>query len=169
MDGWHDFFIAAAGSAATLTGLVFVALSVNKDRIGAEHSFRSLARQTILALMSVLGIALLALIPEPSQALGVEFLAGGLAVLLPSMFVQKRVLPSLRDHARVSYLVRAAVFNSALIMVAVVGLAQSLGADRGAAFGLVAATLALGGLAIVNSWDLVMGVDTPLPSPDSPP
>ena len=31
MDEWHDFFLAAAGAAAVLAGLVFVGLSINLD------------------------------------------------------------------------------------------------------------------------------------------
>ena len=33
MDEWHDFFLAAAGAAAVLAGLVFVGLSINLDQI----------------------------------------------------------------------------------------------------------------------------------------
>ncbi len=31
--GWHDFFVAQVGAAAALTGLLFVALSLNITRI----------------------------------------------------------------------------------------------------------------------------------------
>jgi hypothetical protein len=31
--GWHDFFVVMSGAAAVLSGLVFVALSINLDKI----------------------------------------------------------------------------------------------------------------------------------------
>ena len=30
---WHDFFVAEAGASAALTGLIFVGLSINLDRL----------------------------------------------------------------------------------------------------------------------------------------
>ena len=33
MDEWHDFFLAQAGAAGVLTGLVFVAVSINLQQI----------------------------------------------------------------------------------------------------------------------------------------
>lgn len=62
---WQPFFTASAGVAATLAGLLFVALSLNRERIAAEenrllmrHAYRSFG-DFLLALF----IALLFLVP----------------------------------------------------------------------------------------------------------
>jgi hypothetical protein len=36
MDQWHDFFLAQAGAAGVLTGLVFVGVSINLQKIVSE-------------------------------------------------------------------------------------------------------------------------------------
>jgi len=40
---WHDFFVMVGGGAAALTGLVFVALSLNLESIAkdATHRYRA--------------------------------------------------------------------------------------------------------------------------------
>ena len=36
MDEWHDFFLAQAGAAGVLTGLVFVGVSINLPKIVSD-------------------------------------------------------------------------------------------------------------------------------------
>jgi hypothetical protein len=36
MGDWHDFFLAQAGAAGVLTGLVFVSVSINLEKILAD-------------------------------------------------------------------------------------------------------------------------------------
>src|SRR5262245_21906398 len=44
---WHDFFVMVGGSAAVLTGLVFVALSLNVNVVIKDATHRYRARHAV--------------------------------------------------------------------------------------------------------------------------
>jgi hypothetical protein len=73
---WHDFGVAAAGSSAALAGLVFVAVSINLDRILAYPWLPDRVAETVVLLVAVLVESLLLLAPGQSRvALGAEVIA----------------------------------------------------------------------------------------------
>jgi ribonuclease VapC len=51
--GWSDLFVASAGASAALTGLLFVAVSVNIEQILGFSGLPERALQTLLLLLSV--------------------------------------------------------------------------------------------------------------------
>ena len=63
---WHGFFAAVAGVAATLVGLLFVALALNPLVMGDQTpaGLRTWAGQTFHNFLMILTVALIALIPE---------------------------------------------------------------------------------------------------------
>jgi hypothetical protein len=76
---WSDFFIAVAGASAALTGLVFVAVSINIERIMKLEGVPDRALSALLLLLGVVVVSLLALVPALSRAaLGLLLLAEGL-------------------------------------------------------------------------------------------
>ena len=78
---WSDLFVAAAGASAALAGLLFVAVSINLDRIIGEAGLPDRALETVLLLLLVLLVSIVGLIPgQSSGALGTELLFVGLAV-----------------------------------------------------------------------------------------
>jgi hypothetical protein len=76
---WHDLFVATAGASAALAGLVFVAVSINVERILKSEDLPSRAQMTVALLLSVLLVSIIGLIPGQSRtALGAELLGVGL-------------------------------------------------------------------------------------------
>ena len=66
MQGWSNFLVAELGAAAPLTGLLFVAVSINLARILQFSHLPSRAAEALLALISVLFVTTFALIPRQS-------------------------------------------------------------------------------------------------------
>jgi len=81
--GWENFFVAEAGASAALTGLIFVAVSINLSRILSLPQLPGRAAQALLVLLPVLIISTFGLVPGQSASLlGTEILVvSGVAIL----------------------------------------------------------------------------------------
>jgi hypothetical protein len=83
---WTDFFVMVGTGAAALTGLVFVAMSINVGAISANPTHRYRAIGNLVGLASVFMLSALVLMGQQNhQAVGAEILivsAGASGVLL---------------------------------------------------------------------------------------
>src|SRR5258705_3336630 len=81
---WHDFFVMVGGSAAALTGLVFVAMSINLETIAKEITHRNRAIGTVVGFTAVFMICSFALMGgQNSQIVGYEwFVVSSLAAAI---------------------------------------------------------------------------------------
>ena len=87
---WHDFFIGTIGAAAALTGLLFVAISINLDQILKYAGLPGRAAGTLGMLVSALVVSGFALAPgQSSRVLGVEIAAVGAVVALQAVRVSR--------------------------------------------------------------------------------
>jgi hypothetical protein len=139
-----------------LIGLLFVALSVNRAAIAAHPHLGGQARQAIYALASILVVSLLVLIPDQSTAaLGAELLSGALLNLLLAVRRQVRRLRAMPATARSAFAPLVAVYDGAMLLIVAGGVASAAGFNSALYF-LVPAVIALGLLAIANSWKLTL-------------
>ena len=73
---WHEFFVGTIGAAAALTGLLFVAISINLEQILKYPQLPGRAAATLVILVSALVVSGFALAPGQSKTvLGVEIAA----------------------------------------------------------------------------------------------
>ena len=80
MDEWHDFFLATSAAAGVLTGLVFVGVSINLEKIVSQpgSGLPGRAAEALILLLAVLTASILLLVPGQSISLiGGEVLVVG--------------------------------------------------------------------------------------------
>jgi modulator of FtsH protease len=98
---WSSYASVLAEVAATLTGLVFVAVSINLSRVIATPGLPGRAAETTLQLFGVVMIASSALIPRlPDAAFGMEILIVAAALWLTQTAFQIAYVRRKPDHPR---------------------------------------------------------------------
>jgi hypothetical protein len=158
---WHDFFTAVAGVAATLVGLLFVALALNPAVMADDGpaGLRTWAGQTFHSFLMVLVIALVVLIPDTDR------LGLGLPLFILGVWGVARVIADARQvrsdpapewHGR-SMLTRFASPLAGYAIAVWVG-TQILRGDADAVGWLVPTVFFLMMSAAGNCWDLLRDI-----------
>ena len=156
-DQWHDFFVMVGGSAAVLTGLVFVALSLNVDVVTQDATHRYRAIDTLTGMTGVFVISALVLMGgQDHRAVGIEWLvvaAISVAVYLRG-HVQAVRLSGNMAWLRASRTVVVAAFYLTQLVGAALLVADYIAGLYVAAVAMVAALAFM----ISGAWLLVVGV-----------
>ena len=155
--GWENFFVAEVGASAALTGLLFVAVSINLTRILSLPHLPSRAGETLVVLLSVLVFGTLGLVPRvTSLTLGVELCVLWAAVwAIVSVLQWRSRVPDDPYHQS-----RLRILTSQLptLPVLLCGVSLILGHESALQW-LVAATILtfLGGA--LNAWVLLVEIN----------
>jgi modulator of FtsH protease len=81
IEAWSDYGLAIVGAAAALTGLLFVAVSINSAWFSSSAAHRDRAGQALMLFVVPLMTGALLLIPgQSTTALGIEIAVFGLLV-----------------------------------------------------------------------------------------
>jgi hypothetical protein len=164
MNEWHDFFLAQAGAAGVLTGLVFVGVSINLQKIVSDprSGLAGRAGEALILLVAVLLASVLVLVPaQGAGVLGAEVLVVGLAAWVWIVAIQ---LPRLREWGtmradlRVSFVLRV-VLGQVGTLAMVIGGGAVLWVGLGGLYWLVAGTLFSIIAALADAWVLLVEIN----------
>ena len=153
---WSDLFVAAAGASAALAGLVFVAVSINIDRIIGGSGLPEMALVTMFLLVGVLVVSLLGLIPgQSSTTLGWELLVLSVVWTAAIMHFARKTFPYMTHWYQYGTRAVLPLFGTVPYLVGSIVLisGSATGLDWIVA-GLIGAILA----AVMNAWILLVEI-----------
>jgi len=147
---WLGFGEALAAVAGTLTGLLFVALSVKSAALAASRSLSSRAAQTLVLFMIAVLVAVLLVAPQPAAALGWELLAVAVVSGAALLILDRRAGHS-SDQPAARYVERFSPNTVTAVLVGVAGVTFLVKAGGGLYWLIPAAVASLLG-GVVNAW-----------------
>jgi hypothetical protein len=157
IEEFHDFFVAAAGVAGALIGLLFVAITVSGDRLahpdtGLIHRLR--AQSALTAFSNALVVSLLAL--DPGVDLSTTTIIVGITGML---FVLASLISLARTGQLDRHLVRDVAFLAGLVAVFVLqivtGIHMGDDPDRGDVNTVAILVVVSFLIGISRAWELV--------------
>jgi hypothetical protein len=148
--------VATAGASAALTGLLFVAVSVNIERVLKFAGLPERALQTLVMLLWALTVSIAGLIPGQSDtALGVELLASAVVLVAGVGWTLKHTVPGARKYQPTAlHLAIVLPCTIPALVGAITLLAQAGGGLYWIVGGIVGAILG----ASVNAWVLLVEI-----------
>jgi modulator of FtsH protease len=164
MDEWHDFFLAQAGAAGVLTGLVFVAVSINLQQILSDpgSGLAGRAAEALILLVAVLTASVLLLVPgQGTTLIGGEVLLVGLVAWGWIVIIQLQRLRSWRtmpSYLRGPFVLRVAICQIATLPLIGAGIAI-LAVGMGGLYWLVAGMVFSILAALFEAWVLLVEIN----------
>jgi|HubBroStandDraft_1064217.scaffolds.fasta_scaffold36801_2 hypothetical protein len=155
---WEPFFSAIIAAAAALTGLLFVAVSINLDRILKGRKFLpARAAETLATLLLVVASSALTLVPQSIRLVGVEILIIVVPMLAITVSNQLGNWRRNRDDPLLWTISRMGSTALATVPCTIAG--ASLVAEWGGGLYWLAPTALLGIVgAVYNAWVLLVEI-----------
>lgn len=155
---WADFFGAEVAAAAALTGLVFVAISINLTKILAIPGMSGRAAETLVILTGALLVSTLALVPDqPSIAFGVELLVVSLLVWALVTRTELQAFAKHEFQRPIQIGIRVSLGQLATLPFIIAGV-SILGGAGGGLYWVVAGVIFSYVASLSNSWVLLVEI-----------
>lgn len=161
VQAWQTFYATIATSAATLVGLLFVALSLKLEAVSlAENAgMRLLARQTFTTFLYLIAISLTFLIPQQDHfGLGPSLIVIAIMGLIITVMELRAVHPNLSVSSDRILFRRSGIKIAAFASLLVIGVLILKGSDAKILYWMITPMLFLLFSASLNTWSLLIAV-----------
>jgi modulator of FtsH protease len=161
-EGWGEFFLCAGGATAALSGLIFVAVSVNiqaileADTRAGGNFLTGRALEALAAMLTVLVISIVALTPAIHPGVLAAFI---LLTAAGSMISPVRALNSSRGTGPLSATMLLRLLTAIALTLTLLGTGVTLAlGEGGGLFWLPVAFVLAITVAAINAWVLLVEV-----------
>ena len=161
MGTWSNYFLATAGAAATLTGLIFIGLSINLQKLLmiTQSAPPSRALGSLLQLTNILLISSLCLAPkQPMPYIGAEILVLSIAVWLLNTKLDVKTYRHVVKRYKLPYYKSLFLTQLAVLPFIISGAMLCSGSENGTYFLLPGISLSFV-KCLVDSWFLLVEVN----------
>lgn len=156
---WKDLFVAVAGASAALAGLLFVAVSINVERIVKYDGLPERGIEALAMLLVPLVVSIAGLLPgQDHVAFGIELLV--IAAVLIAVMARLPVTHPVPEGVEMPpryVLSRQVVRLSGTVLLAI-GAVAELFAVAGGLYWVAGAIVVLTLGAVVNAWVLLVEI-----------
>jgi hypothetical protein len=154
---WQDFAELTGGASGALTGLLFVSVSLNANRIAGHKGLRASAAQTLVLFLSPLVMATLLLVPgQPDWLIGAELIVAGAAASVTLLSTGQRLHGLTDDDKRLVRIFDRRDTNVVVMMLFVASGAILAAGESAGLYLLLPAALVAFISGVLNAWNFLL-------------
>lgn len=159
MEEWNDLYVAVAGAAAALTGLIFVGVSISLTKILSIPTLPDRALVSLILLLSILTFSILLLVPRKTVTLiGYELSIIGIVVWLFVTRIDVKIYRAKEQQYKRVYLLNIIFNQLALIPYIIGGLCILLIGEAGL-YWIVPAIILSFIKSVLDAWVLLVEIN----------